>query len=136
MARVQILPLPATPDDPAPFALVIDGVTEAPIAEGRDALSDFADRCQARAMLVSRGQLDVVRVAGPVTTERCVHCGAPVEHLTTGWAHVYRGSSYLWSCQSDSVPYGHTSHLPGTPCPESCLGSRESECTHVSPVGA
>jgi hypothetical protein len=63
VARIQVLALPSTHDDEAPFVLVIDQVdpeeTERLLGNPDD-LSRFKDMCGARAILVTEGRLDAV----------------------------------------------------------------------------
>jgi hypothetical protein len=63
MARIQVLALPSTHDDEAPFVLVVDQVDP----EGAehlfgdpDSLTRFRDMCGARAILVTEGVLDAI----------------------------------------------------------------------------
>lgn len=55
MARITVLPLPESLDDPYPFALIVDQ------ADGmdEDAVQRFAHACGARAVLITQASVDV-----------------------------------------------------------------------------
>jgi hypothetical protein len=63
VARIQVLALPSTHDDEAPFVLVIDQVDYEKaewLFGDPDNLTRFKDMCGARAVLVTEGVLDAI----------------------------------------------------------------------------
>lgn len=63
MARIQVLPLPSTHDDEAPFAIVIDQVDPDEVERlfgDADNVTHFRDMCGARAVLIVEGVLDAI----------------------------------------------------------------------------
>lgn len=68
MARLQLLPLPATPDDPTPFAVIIDQLDQQ-TAANLDT-KHIRDWLGARAVLTFPFSLDVAgQTSGPVPPE-------------------------------------------------------------------
>lgn len=61
MARVQVLPLPGTPDDPAPFVLIFDELADTVTDDfWPGAAADMKTQTGARHVIVSFDRLDVV----------------------------------------------------------------------------